>query len=83
VLDAITRSHGGSFTAFALAQSRRHRDQTLARPLSPEAEASYAELAARSLEEQKRIEAADDVPFEAYRRRYLEQDLLSGPHFAL
>jgi len=30
---------------------------------------------------QRRIVAADDVAFEAYRERYLGQDLLSGPRF--
>jgi len=25
--------------------------------------------------------AADDVPFDTYRRRYLEQSLMSGRHF--
>ena len=49
---------------------------------------SAAEAAARipgwpsdSLAEQREIEAADDIPFEDYRRRYLGQDLMSGPHF--
>ena len=45
------------------------------------AAARHAQMALRSLEEQRRIEAADDVPFETYRRRYLEQELLSGPYF--
>ena len=30
---------------------------------------------------QRRIEEADDVPFETYRQNYLGQDLLAGPHF--
>jgi glutamate--cysteine ligase len=81
-LRAIEESHGRSFADFALAQSRRHREEAFARPLSAEAEARYAQLAAQSLAEQAGIESADDMPFEAYRRRYLEQDLLSGPHLA-
>jgi hypothetical protein len=41
----------------------------------------HAQLAARSRDEQRRIEAADDVPFETYRQRYLGQELMAGPHF--
>ncbi len=81
VLRETELAHGRSFPEFALAQSRRHRDDLAARPLPAEAVARHAQLAAQSLEEQRRIEAADDVPFETYRRRYLEQELLSGPHF--
>ncbi|HET9577741.1 MAG TPA: glutamate--cysteine ligase [Usitatibacter sp.] len=81
VLRAIEERHGRSYEEFVLAQSRRHRDEIRAHPLSPEARARHEQLASRSLEEQRRIEAADDEPFESYRRRYLEQDLLSGAHF--
>jgi len=49
-------------------------------PLEPEVEARYAALAARSINDRERIEAGDDEPFEAYRRRYLDQDLLGAPH---
>jgi glutamate--cysteine ligase len=73
--------HGGSFAEFGLAQSRRHRDHVAALPLAADVESRHAQLAAQSLEEQRRIEASDDVSFEAYRQRYLGQDLLSGPHF--
>lgn len=80
VLQEMERAHGGSFAEFALAQSRRHRDDLSARALPAKAEERYAMLAAQSLEEQRRIEASDDVPFEAYRQRYLGQELLAGPH---
>ncbi|MGE0356908.1 MAG: glutamate--cysteine ligase [Burkholderiales bacterium] len=81
VLAAMEEGHGKSFASFALAQSRVHREALRALPLAPARAAHYAALAAQSLEEQRRIEAADDVDFETYRRRYLEQDLLAGPHF--
>ena len=35
-------------------------------------------MADESLAAQKRIEEADDRTFEAYRQRYLAQDLMSG-----
>lgn len=81
VLRETEQAHGKSFPEFALSQSRRHRDDISARLLGAQTGARYAKLAARSRSEQERIEAADDVPFETFRRRYLEQDLLSGPHF--
>jgi glutamate--cysteine ligase len=59
----------------------QHRDELLARPLPPAAAARYQQQAAESLREQRRREAADDVPFEAFRRQYLSQDLMGGEHF--
>ena len=72
---------GASFPAFALAQSGRHRQALLDQPLAADAAARYAVMAVESRAAQQRIEAADDVPFETYRERYLGQDLMSGPHF--
>jgi glutamate--cysteine ligase len=81
VLRAVEHDHGRSFPEFVLAQSRRHRDALSDPPLAPASRQRFDALAAESLAEQRRMEAADDVPFDAYRRRYLDQDLLSGPHF--
>jgi glutamate--cysteine ligase len=81
VLRAMERDHGRSFPDFVLEQSRRHRDALSDPPLAPASRERFAALAAESLAQQRRMEAADDVPFDAYRRRYLEQSLLSGPHF--
>ncbi len=73
--------HGKSFPAFALTQSARHRSDLLASPLAPEAAARYAQQAAESHRAQRKTEAADDVPFETFRQRYLTQDLMAGEHF--
>jgi glutamate--cysteine ligase len=81
VLRETEQAHGKSFPDFVLAQSRRHRDDIAARPLAAEVEARYARLASESLAEQRRMEEADDVPFETYRQRYLGQELLAGAHF--
>ena len=81
VLRETEWKHGKSFPDFALSQSRRHRQELSAWPFAAQVEARHARLAAQSLAEQRDIEAADDVPFETYRQRYLGQDLLAGPHF--
>ena len=70
--------YGDSYVAFAAAQSKQHRDALLRAPLAPETERRYARLTAESIVAQRRIEAADRVPFETYRRQYIAQDLLGG-----
>jgi glutamate--cysteine ligase len=79
VLRETEEKHGRSFPDFAMALTRSHRATLLASALQPEAQARYAALAARSIADRERIEASDDEPFEAFRRRYLDQDLLGGP----
>ena len=81
VLRAVEQQHGRSFPAFVLACSERHRRTLLERPFSPQAAARYERQAADSLREQGEREAADDLPFEQFRRQYLAQDLMSGDHF--
>ena len=81
VLRAVEQDHGRSFPDFVLAQSRRHRDALTDPPLGPSASERYETLAAESLAQARRMEADDDVPFDTYRRRYLDQALLSGTHF--
>ncbi len=81
VLRETDEAHGRSFPGFGLAKSRQHREELLARPLAPEAGALQARIAERSHAAQREIEAADDIPFEEYRRRYLGQELLGGEHF--
>jgi glutamate--cysteine ligase len=71
VLDEMQRRHAGSFARFALAWSRQHRSALLAEPLAGDAAAALARIAEESLAEQRAIEAADTLPFEEYRRRYL------------
>lgn len=82
VLREVELAHGKSFPDFALAWSRRHREEMSARPLPAATAERHALLAAASLLEQRRIEEADDVPFETYRQRFLGQDLMKGAHFA-
>jgi glutamate--cysteine ligase len=76
------QAHATSFPRFVLERSLGNRDAVMALPFAADAQARHAALAARSLEEQKRIESEDSQPFEEYRLAYLGQDLLSGPHLA-
>jgi glutamate--cysteine ligase len=71
VLQAMARDHSNSYVHFALAQSRAHRDAILKLPLSEEVANRFALQAQESIVEQRRIEAADAVPFETYRQQYL------------
>jgi len=81
VLLEVDLNHGRSFPAFALARSEENRRTVLARPLAAEAAARYARVAAESHRAQREREAADDRPFEEFRRSYLTQDLMAGEHF--
>ena len=74
-LREMAQDHDNSFPRFALAQSRRHREALLAMPLRADAHARLARMAEESLAAQRRIEQADDMPFETYRQRYLAGEL--------
>ena len=78
VLAEIGQTADKSYVAFALEQSMRHRHSLLDLPLPAQTEARYARMAEESLAAQRRIEAADSMPFENYRQQYLSKDLLSG-----
>ena len=76
VLDAMARSHQNSFVRFALAESTRHKAHLKSLELPREVLARFKGLADGSLERQREIEAADSVPFEAWRQKYLAHDNL-------
>jgi len=77
MLAAMARDWSNSYTAFVLERSRQHRAALATQPLPRAAEEHFARLAAQSLAEQARIEAADTLPFEQYRRQYLAVERLS------
>ena len=72
VLEALG-AEGNSFFRFAMAQSRRHREHFLARPLDADARAHFERLARESLAAQRAIEESDALPFEAYLANYYAQ----------
>ena len=76
VLAAMAERHSNSYTAFALAQSRAHREVFDALPLSDLAAQRFDAMAKESLELQQRMEAQDKVPFEEWRRQYLSLEKL-------
>jgi len=72
VLAAMQAQPGCGFEAFSFAQSAKARDRLLALPWSARQQAHYEALAARSLAEQKDIEAQDQLPFEEWRQQYMD-----------
>jgi glutamate--cysteine ligase len=73
----MARDHGNSYVRFVLAQSRAHRDAILELPFPAEIAERFARTAETSMAEQRAIEAADTLPFEAYRQLYLAPVRLS------
>jgi glutamate--cysteine ligase len=73
VLAQMLAEHGGSHQAFALEQSRRHREALLARPLDAESLARFRALADESDLKRQRLDAEEREPFESFRERYLDQ----------
>ena len=71
VLAAMAQDFDSSHVRFVRAQSEQTRAQLLDLPFGAEQRQRYAALAAASVAEQQRIEAADTMDFETYRLRYL------------
>jgi len=71
VLQAMKRDYGNSYVKFVLARSKAHRDTIMKLPFLPDVAERFEHLAQESIEEQKRIEASDTIPFEAFRQLYL------------
>jgi glutamate--cysteine ligase len=77
VLAQMQAEHGGEFVPFIDARSALARDAALARPLpDADAPARWAAQAAASLEEQRRIELAETLPFDAFLVDYLSAERL-------
>jgi len=67
--------HKEEFYHFALRKSREHQQWFASRPLQPEQLAGFEKVARESIEEQRRIEAADDISFETFMQHYFAQSL--------
>jgi glutamate--cysteine ligase len=79
VLAAMARDFDSSYVGFTRAQSVQTRNALLTLPFSDEAQARFAAESKASVEEQKRIEASDSLPFEIYRQQYLSPERLGVP----
>lgn len=73
---AAMRSQQQTFFRFAMEASSRHAAEFRATPLAPETLAEFRRISARSLEEQRAIEAMPQPDFASYRRDFIEQELL-------
>ena len=71
VLQAMARDYGNSYVKFGLVRSHAHREEIMRLPLAPEVAERFARLAEESIEAQKKTEAEDKLPFEAFRQLYL------------
>ncbi len=71
VLAAMKRSYQNSFMRFGLAQSISIRNGLLALPWDERQQARFMALTRKSIEDQRAIEVADTVSFEAYREQYV------------
>ena len=66
-------SSGEGYYESMLALARNHRDYFADRPLPADIHARFVTMAEDSLARQRAIEAADDLDFESYLRRYYAQ----------
>jgi glutamate--cysteine ligase len=71
VLREMTEQFDGSFVAFVRAKSQSMKQSMLDAPWDNPRAQRFAQLAKTSLEDQRKIEAADTMPFDIYLREYL------------
>jgi glutamate--cysteine ligase len=71
VLASMAASYDNSFSGFVCARSEQTRRTLLGLPWSADQQALFDRMTQTSIEAQKRIEAADTLPFEMYREQYV------------
>ena len=76
ILAAMAADFDNAFVGFVREQSRLTQAHLLALPFTDEQQARYEAMTDASISEQKRIEAADTLPFEAYRQNYVSPQRL-------
>ncbi len=76
VLARMAQAHGNDFLDFGLAQARQLREWMADLPCDAALRTRFQAESAQSLREQARIEAADTLPFEEYRRQYIAPERL-------
>jgi glutamate--cysteine ligase len=71
VLREVTQNFDGCFVAFVKAQSIKTRQAMLDAELPPSVGDQFAQLARTSVDDQRKIEAGDSMPFDIYLQEYL------------
>jgi glutamate--cysteine ligase len=76
VLAVMEQDFDNSFLGFTRAQSQQTKAKLLALPFSAGQQARFAAMSEQSVQDQKAIEAADSMLFEAYRQQYVSPERL-------
>jgi glutamate--cysteine ligase len=76
VLHAVVHEHELSYTRFIHAQSAAAKRELLELPFDTATAERFAAEAHESLARQRQIEAADTLPFETFRKQYLQVERL-------
>lgn len=71
---AEMQEHEEEFVQFAMRVSVQHQQHFMSTPLPDDTRRRFAEAARQSLEEQKRLEESDQLPFEAYLEKYFREE---------
>jgi glutamate--cysteine ligase len=71
VLSTMAAGHGNVFVRFSRERSQKTRQALLDLPWTQSQQARFEAMAKQSLEDQKKIEASDSVPFEIFRQEYV------------
>ena len=74
----MAAEHDNSYVRFVRAQSLQTQQALLALPWTEEQQARFEAMAQQSLADQRAIEAADTLPFEAFRQNYISPERLGG-----
>jgi glutamate--cysteine ligase len=83
VLAVMEKDFDNSFIAFGCAQSRQARTKILSLPFGVAQQAKFEALSLQSVLDQKAIEAADALPFEAFRQQYVSPERLELSRVAI
>jgi glutamate--cysteine ligase len=76
VLAVMEQDFDNSFIGFTRAQSQQTKSKLLALPFSGTQHAKFEAMSAQAVRDQKEIEAADTMSFEAYRQQYVSPERL-------
>ena len=82
VLDSMRRDHQGEHTAYVLARSEAARRHLRSLPRPGADVEFFSRLALESMQQQRALEAADTLSFEAFRQAYVSPDSLTPQRVA-